>query len=432
MEDGAPYWRRTLTICAASQVFSLLGFSFVVPFLPLYIQTLGVHGIAHVTLWAALLSGGSAVCMAVAAPIWGALADRHGRKIMVVRAACSAGILVGLMGLAQNVWQLLALRMLQGMFTGTVSASQALVSSQTPRKHMGFSLGIMQTAIFVGNSIGPLVGGVVADAVGFRPSFFVAGVLLFGSGVLVALFVREELRPQTGRAQPAFWRDLGGAMKIPALPAMIATYFAIQFGATIVFPILPQFVQALQGPADHAATITGFMLAGAGVAGAVSSVTAGFISDRVGFKAVLIVSSFAAAILSVPQFFVTTTWQLFVLRVLIGLAVGAMMPSASALTASLVPASRRGTAYGLTGSATSIGMAIGPLTAAGVVSLGGIRPVFLTTAVVLLLISLWVAMMVRGPEETYAGGPVEAVDQREAVERRPTRTRETRVAQEAD
>jgi MFS family permease len=286
---------------------------------------------------------------------------------------------------------------------------------------MGFSLGVMQTALFLGNSLGPLLGGVVADAVGFRHSFLVAGTILLISGFIVAAFVQEEIKPVAGASNgKPFWRDLGSALTIPALPAMIGAYFAVQFGTSIVFPILPQFVQMLQGPAGHAASVTGLILAGAGVAGAISSVTAGFFSDRVGFKSVLIVSSLAAALLSVPQYFVSTTWQLFALRVLTGLAIGAMLPAASALTANLVPANRRGTAYGLTGSASSLGFAAGPLTAAAVVGLGGIRPVFLTAGVLLLGIAVWVAAMVHVPTE----GSLEPEHEEEiqtVIESRPAR-----------
>jgi DHA1 family multidrug resistance protein-like MFS transporter len=378
-------------------VLSLVGFSFVTPFIPLFIQQLGIHGQADVTLWAALLTGGSSVFMIVAAPIWGALADRHGRKLMVVRAALSAGVLVVLMGAAQNVWQLLALRLLQGMFTGTVSASQALVSSQAPRARLGMALGIMQTSVFVGTSIGPLLGGVVADSFGYRLSFVAGGCALFVSGLIVLLFVQEHRAPMTDVAAPPFWRDLGSAMKIPVIPAMIGTYFAIQFGATVITPVLPQFVQTLQGTAGRAATVTGVILAGAGVASAVAAVIVGIISDRIGYKRVLVVASIAAAIFSIPQFFVTATWQLFVLRVVIGLATGAIMPAAGALTANLVPASKRGTAYGLTGSATSLGFGAGPLTAALVVGVSGIRPVFLTAAFLMAVIAAWVAAMVHVP-----------------------------------
>jgi DHA1 family multidrug resistance protein-like MFS transporter len=401
-ETVSPQWKRTLVLTALSQVLSLVGFSFVTPFIPLFIQQLGIHGAANITLWAALLTGGSSVFMIVAAPIWGALADRHGRKVMVVRAALSAGVLVVLMAAVQSVWQLLLLRLLQGMFTGTVSASQALVASQSPSRRMGMALGIMQTSVYVGTSIGPLLGGVVADSFGYRFSFVVGGISLFVSGLLVLLFVREHRVPSPAVQSPPFWRDLGSALRIPVIPAMIGTYFAIQFGATVVTPILPQFVQSLQGSAGHAATVTGVILAGAGVASAVAAIVVGFFSDRIGYKSVLVVASIAAAVVSVPQFFVTATWQLFVLRVLIGLAIGAIMPAAGALTANLVPASRRGTAYGLTGSANSLGFGAGPLTAALVVSVAGLRPVFLTAAVLMLVIAVWVAAMVQVP----AGGVV--------------------------
>lgn len=401
--ESVETWRRTLGVTATSQVFSILGFSFVFPFLPLYLQQLGVHGTVAVTLWAAILSGGSALLMATCAPVWGILADRYGRKIMVVRAAISASLIVGLMGLVQNPYQLLALGMLQGAFTGTVSASQALVASQSPRQRLGFNLGVMQTAVFVGTSLGPFFGGVVADAVGFRLSFAVAAGFLFVAGAIVALFVEEEKRfaQQRGAPRPPFLGGLSQAVRIPGMAAMIGAYFCVEFGITVVFPVLPQFIQYLQGSAGHVATLTGLILAGAGVAGAISSVSVGFLSDRWGYKPVLVTAAAVAALLSIPQFFVIATWQIFVLRVLIGFSLGAIMPSASALLASLVPSERRGTAYGLTQSATSLGFAAGPLTAAAVVGVAGMRTVFLTAAVLLGVIAVWVGMMVSPRDEFH-------------------------------
>jgi DHA1 family multidrug resistance protein-like MFS transporter len=395
------HWKRTLTVTALAQTFSIMGFSFVVPFLPLYLQRLGIHGTAQVTFWAALLYGGSALSMAIAAPIWGVLADRYGRKIMVTRSMFSAALLVGLMGLAQNVIQLLILRMLQGVFTGTVSASQALVASQAPRERLGFSMGVMQTAVFTGTSIGPLVGGLLVDAFGFRQSFAAATAIFLVGGSLIVLFVQEEERfaGQKGLPRPRVWAGVRDALKTPALPAMIATIFAVQFGTTVVFPVLPQFIQYLQGAADHAATVTGLVFAAAGLAGALSSLSVGSLSDRIGYKSVLVVASLLAAALSIPQYFVTATWQLAVLRIGTGICFGAINPAASALIATLVPPEKRGTAYGLAGSATAIGFAAGPFTAAVVVSIGGIRPVFLTAAVLLAFIAAWVGTMVHMPEE---------------------------------
>lgn len=394
--NGSQSWARTLAIMAIAQGCSIFGFAFVTPFLPLYIQKLGIHGTANVTLWAALLSGLVAVGMAVASPIWGVLADRYGRKIMVVRAMVSASILVGLMGLVANVYQLLALRLLAGMLTGTVSASQALVASQSPKHRLGFSLGMMQTAVFAGNSIGPLTGGLAAQLIGFRPTFGLSAALLLLGGLLVAFLVREErpAAPVTPGERTSFFAGAREVLISPALLPMIASIFVVQFAVTQVYPILPQFVQALQGHAGHAAAITGLILAGAGGAGAVSSVSLGWFSDRIGPKRVLATAAFLAACISVPQAFVDATWQLAVLRVLDGFALGAMLPSGSAIIARLVPPHRRATAYGIAGAAISLGFGAGPLTAAGIVAVGGIRPVFLSAAILLVLISIWVSVMV--------------------------------------
>jgi MFS transporter, DHA1 family, multidrug resistance protein len=399
-------WKRTLLVTAVAQAFSILGFSFVTPFLPLFVQKLGIHGLGRVTLWAAILSGGSSIFMVIAAPVWGVLADRHGRKVMVARAAFSAALLIGLMSLVQNVYQLLALRLLQGAFTGTISASQALVSSQSPRDRMGFSLGVMQTAVFVGTSAGPLLGGFIADAVGFRLSFAVGAACLFIAGLLVAFFAREDRHSSEHHtvARPRFFTGMRETVMTPGFPAMVAAIFAVQFGVTVLYPVLPQFVQYLQGPAGHVAIATGLIFAASGFAGAISSIFVGFLSDRVGYKSVLVVATAAVAVLSVPQYFVTATWQLLVLRILIGFGMGAVLPSASALAGSLVPSEKRGTAYGLTGSATSLGFAFGPLTAAGVVSVAGLRPVFLTPALLFGVISLWIARIVRHPEKDLETG----------------------------
>jgi DHA1 family multidrug resistance protein-like MFS transporter len=287
--------------------------------------------------------------------------------------------------------------MLQGIFTGTVSAAQALVASQSPRDRLGFSLGVMQTAVFTGTSIGPLAGGVVADAFGFRMSFVTGGAILFLGGVLVALYVQEEARFAERRAASAapLLHGMWDAFRTPTLPPMIGAIFAVQFAVTVVLPVLPQFIQYLQGPAGHAATATGLVLGAAGLAGALSSVSVGSVSDRLGYKTVLVAATLVAGLLSIPQYFVTATWQLLVLRVLVGLAMGAALPSASALIATLVPAERRGTVYGLTGSANSIGFATGPLSAALAVGLFNMQSVFLLAGAVLCAIAVWVAAMVR-------------------------------------
>jgi DHA1 family multidrug resistance protein-like MFS transporter len=414
-ENNSDDWRRVLTITAIAQTFSIIGFSFVTPFLPLFIQRLGVHGQAQITLWAAVLSGGSALCMAVSAPIWGVLADRHGRKIMLVRASFSAALLIGAMGLSQNVWQLLVLRMLQGAFTGTVTASQALISSQSPKNKLGFSLGVMQTSVFLGNSIGPLLGGVVADLLGYRTSFLAGAASLFIAGVLVTFFVTERKpeAPAAGEPRVPFWSGARDALRSPAILPMVVTIFAVQFGVTVVFPILPQFVQLLEGSSHYTATVTGIIFTGSGIAGAIASITVGAVSDRLGYRRVIMIGLGMTAVLSFPQAFVTAIWQLFLLRIAIDFSMGAVLPSASALIASKVPSNKRGTAYGLMGSATSLGAGSGPLASATVVAFADIRATFVMAGLLFILVELWVATALR----TH-GDPAAATPSNEGLRRR--------------
>ena len=396
-QEGDGSWRQTLAVTAVAQTFSILGFSFVTPFLPLYIQHLGIHGTTSVTLWAAIMSGLVAVGQAASQPIWGALADRHGRKIMLVRAAFSGAVFVGLMGLVGNIEELLILRFLAGVFTGTVAAAQALVASQTPKQRLGFVLGVMQTAIFSGNSMGPLLGGLTADWLGFRPTFGIAGGFLLSCAVLVFFFVHEK-RPERipKNERPSLRSGMKEILMIGGIPPMIASIFAVQFAVTQVYPILPQFVQELQGKGGHVAAVTGLILAGAGVAGAISATCTGWFSDRIGHKRVLVIAAGAAACVSIPQTFVEATWQLGLLRVFDGLCLGGMLPASGAILAGLVPQERRGTAYGLSSAAVSLGFGAGPLTSAGIVAVGGIRPVFLSAAFLLAVVSVWVAWMAPG------------------------------------
>src|SRR5437868_10487080 len=158
-------------------------FGFVFPFLPLFINQLGVGDVQQVEVWSGLSSFGQAVVLAAFSPIWGAYADRHGRRLMVLRAAFGGGVVIGLMGLAQNIWEFLGLRLIQGAMTGVVAAASALAISFVPRSRVGMALGLIQMASFAGNAVGPSLGGFTADHFRYRPSFAVSGALFLIAGM---------------------------------------------------------------------------------------------------------------------------------------------------------------------------------------------------------------------------------------------------------
>src|SRR5215207_9800230 len=184
--------RPSFIVLLVSQLAATMGFTFVLPFTPIYVQTLGVEDAGNAAAWAGIINSSTAVTMALAAPLWGKLGDRVGLKPMLLRATVAGSVVVGLMGLVGNPWQLLALKTLQGCLTGTVAAATVLVSATAPPQKAGERLGTLQMVIFIAAAAGPFFGGAFADLVGIRASFGVTAALLATSAVLISVWVKEE------------------------------------------------------------------------------------------------------------------------------------------------------------------------------------------------------------------------------------------------
>ncbi|MGH2352859.1 MAG: MFS transporter, partial [Chloroflexota bacterium] len=370
-------WRRTFVTLCAAQAVAMLAFGMALPFLPLYVQRLGVADPRAAARWAGAMSAGGALVMAAMAPVWGAIADRRGRKLMVARALFGGGAVVGLMSLAQSPLQLLGLRTAQGAFSGTVSASRTLLASIVPAAELGFALGVMQTAAFVGASFGPLIGGVVADRFGFGVTFVATGLLLVLAGVAVVYLVHEDFRPPKP-AGDGKGESLRGSLRlvieVPGLAALIATLFFVQAGTNAIGPILPLFVGSLL-PETHGsvASLAGLILGSTAITSALAAGVAGKLGDRYGHERVVAGCAICGGLLYLPQALVTSPWQLLALRAGLGLFVGGLMPGVMATIALRTPAARRGWIFGLTTTATSLGNAAGPLAGAAAAGTFGLR-----------------------------------------------------------
>lgn len=358
----------------------MIAFSFVFPFLPLYVRELGVTEIGAAARWAGGIGAASAITMTFAQPLWGRLADRYGRRLMVLRSLAAASVTLTLMGLVQAPWQLLILRLLQGALTGTLAASNALVAASVPRARLGASLGFMQVALFIGTSAGPLLGGGIAERLGFRAACFAAGGLMLVALGLVSLFVHESFTPptpETPRHGPI--AEARALLAMPGLLLVLGVGFAIHCGSSALSPILSLFVHELSA-GINAAGVAGIIMAGTGVTSALAAVIVGRLGDRWGYRRLLPLALLGAAIVSLPQAFVRDPEQLFGLRLLLGLFLGGLLPTTNALLAGLVPDARRGAAFGLSGSAASLANAIGPLGGALLASAVDMRTVFVATA----------------------------------------------------
>lgn len=393
-------WQRTLYTLWVTQFIAVAGFSFVTPFIPYYIQELGVSDVREAGIWAGLVTSAQAVSMALIAPVWGALADRYGRKLMVLRATFGGAIILALMGFVANVQQLMALRFVQGLFTGTVPATMALVAATAPKERSGMAMGSLQTAIYLGVSFGPLLGGISGDALGYRPSFWVTGGLLFISGVLVALFVHEDFQPApaaatTQRRAADFGAGLALVLASSALLAAFAGRILLRIGNGAINPILPLYVQTLLPAGAQIGVITGLIAGVSSFGAAMGAPLIGSWSDKLGQRSLLIICAVAAGFFFVPQAFVHDPRWLIVWQLCSGFAIGGTLATLTALLAKLTPEGRAGVVFGLDSSAMAVSNATGPLAGASVAALWGLRAPFLLTSLISWLAAFVIGLWVR-------------------------------------
>ncbi len=379
-----------------AQLLASIGFSTIFPFLPNYVEFLGVRSGGSVVFWVSAVFSVQAVAMMIAAPIWGAVADRYGRKLMVVRSLIGGALIILLMGFARSAEELTFLRLIQGLITGVMSASSSLVASVTPRERLGYAMGMMQTASWAGVSVGPMIGGVLEYFFGYRLAFVVTAALLLAGGVLVMLRVDERFtRPESvPRGVGGVWESWAHIVKAPGVLLAYLLRFLAWLGRTMLVPFLPLFVAAITVRADLAGIYTGLAIGLASAAGTLSGVALGRLSDRIGSKRVLVVSAVATAAFYLPMALVTEVWQLIVLNTLVGFSVGGVLPAISAMLARLTDPTEAGSVYGLDTSIGSASRAVAPLAAGLVVTLTSApgetqyRFIFLAAGALFLLTAL--------------------------------------------
>jgi DHA1 family multidrug resistance protein-like MFS transporter len=397
-------WRVTFWSMVTIQAVSAGAFSISLPFLPLFIEQLGVHPLSKVEEWSGILGSINFLTAALCAPIWGAMADKFGRKAMVIRSSIFGSIATLLMGLSGNVWQLLATRAFNGVFGGFSSAATALVAAVVPSSSLGFALGWMATAQQTGIMIGPVFGGLIADntAQNYRLVYFVSAGFVGLVAVITALFVREtfERKPRSEK-MPSSRRQLLEIARHPELAPLLVVLALTQVTAMAVSPIVSLFVRDMIGGASpYIATFAGASFAVMGIGDLVASPWLGKRSDDMGYRRIVLICLVGAGAFTIPQAFVHNVWAFLALRFGVGLFIGGIIPTANAWIGRLFPAENRGMVYGLSYSASFAGMFIGPLFGGFLAARLGFGSVFLVTGGLMLANVLWVLFGVRPADPT--------------------------------
>lgn len=391
-----PSWRRGLWAMVAVQFTMSISFNIVSPIMPLFLPDLGVASPAAVNLWAGVLAAATSAIAVFAAPIWGGLADRYGRKLMVLRSTLGIALFTAAMGIAQNPWQMLALRGGMGLLAGFNSAATVMVASQVPENRLGTAMGWMSTGTLVGSLIGPVIGGGIADLTGsYRLPFFFGGAMCLCAFLVTVFLVKERFTPPSGaKRKSSLLAGIAIVGRSRALLSLIVVMLMGQFATHAVQPIVTLHVQDMLGPRPDLATLGGIAFSVTGIAGILAVPFLGRRSDRIGYRTTLLICLAGAALFTAPQALPLGYLAFVAERFGLGLFVGGVLPAANALIGRLTDPAQRGTTYGLISSAYFIGNTMGPLTGGVVAASAGINWVFALTAAMLTANLIWVWLAV--------------------------------------
>ena len=404
--SAAINWKRNLTVAWIGCFLTGAAFSLVMPFLPLYVEQLGVTGHSALNIWSGVVFSITFLFSAIASPFWGGLADRKGRKIMLLRSALGMACVMALSGLAQNIWQLLVLRALLGLLGGFIPNANALIATQMPRNRSGWAMGTLSTGGVAGALLGPLAGGLLADAYGLRMVFFITAIVLFLCFVLTLVCIKENFVP-VAKKEMLHAREVFASLKNPRLVlSLFITTMVIQVATGSIAPILTLYVRELAGNVGNIAFISGMIASVPGVAALMSAPRLGRLGDRIGAEKILVVALVISVLLLIPMALVQTPWQLGLLRFLLGAADGALLPAVQTLLVYNSTNQIAGRIFSYNQSFRDIGNVTGPLLGAAVSASYGFRTVFFVTACVVTFNALYSWFSWQKPPRAAAETPL--------------------------
>ena len=375
------YGRNLFAVTAASFI-GFMGFTLVMPFLPLYFHKLGVVDVGRVAVWSGLSLGVTPALTALLSPFWGRLADRFGRKIMVERSLASFVLIMSAMAFVTRPWHVFALRGIQGLFAGYGALTLTMAADSAPKGRMAQSIGTVQTAQRLGPALGPVFGGTVAALVGLERAFFVAAACYLIALIVVFLMYDEKALRAEGHSlvsdarsangRPVTFRDV---LAFENFMLMGVVIFGLQFVDRSFGPVLPLYIGQLGTDAGRIPLVSGLLFSLAAGAGALGHhLCAKLLKRRTAARLIALAGS-GGAVAALGYVAANDVRWLFAATPFFGLAIGIGMTAAYSAAAAVIPANVRGTGFGLLTTASLIGLAVSPVVC-GFLAVSSIRAVF--------------------------------------------------------
>ncbi|ASU37113.1 MFS transporter [Herbaspirillum sp. meg3] len=380
--DNALHWKRNLVVCVFGSFTTLVSLTLLLPFLPVYVEELGVKQNSAIVWWSGIAFGATFLGTGLTAPLWGYLSDRFGRKPMLVRAAIGMAIVMPLIGCAHNVVELTLLRLLAGVIGGYASSSTLLIATQTPSEKSGWALGILSTGALAGTLTGPLIGGLLPSLIGIRHTFFVTGAMIAVAALLTIVFVKENFVPRPRHDKASALAETKHLRLI--VGAMFATAMLVLFANMSIEPIITVYLQTIHVDRSHVVLDAGIVMAASALGSIIMAAPLERLADRIGGWRVIVYCLTAAGLLMIPQAFVSAWWQLAILRFLLGAALAGLLPSIAKQIRQSVPESALGKVLGYSQSSQYAGQVLGPLAGGAMGGMVGMRSVFFLTSGMLL------------------------------------------------
>ncbi len=382
IKESETLWKRNLAVIAVALFLSVMGFAFTFPFLPLFVHDLGIDDPGQAAFWSGVAGMAMGGTLFLTGPLWGIFGDRYGRKPNMLRALYGSAIMMVFTGLSANVYQLVVFRFLTGLVSGVVATSIALIAYQTPRERIGFAVGVLLMSMFAGGTLGPLGGGFLTDALGFRSAFYINGALIGLAATGILLFVRQEFQRPSDMAVlsiPDYARDFVSMITAREMFIGLSVLLAVHMTQSMGQLVLPLFIEELSSSVS-AVRSTGIAFALMSFCSAISSLVVARLSGRIGLKRILEVSSVMAGLFMAPMYLAQSVTHVFILSIMVGLFVGATLTTSNAYIAVLVPKERQGRAYGAVQSIHWSAIGMGSLLSGWLATFLGFRPIFLVSA----------------------------------------------------
>ena len=389
-------WKRTVYISLVCVFCTAFGVSQLAPILPLYFHDLGVQTPEAMSLWSGLATGATYIIVCLAAPFWGRVADKKGRKITLIRSSFGMALCNALIAFQTTPEGVVLIRLIQGLVSGFYSASITLIASESPIERTGWALGLLASANLAGSLIGPLLGGYIADTVGIRNDFIIVGALMGLAGVLATIFIHENYVPQPNPEKLSI-RKL--KEQIPEFNSIVALCVASFIYAICIMSLQPVISVYIKGivPSDteNLAFIAGAVFSAMGIAQLMSSSPLGKLVDKIGPRKVLVVSLIYVGILNIPQAYVSDVYQLAIIRFLQGFGLGGMLPALNTYLSSKTPREFTGQVFSYNQSCLFFGYFLGSVGGASLMAWLGFTTLFWVSGGLFIISALWIGFKLK-------------------------------------